>query len=94
MNNPIDQNDELRMQIEIGKALDRMKQSDDFKLVIEQNYINNTLINTSQEMLDINPVFRQEALEKIQAVNYFRKHLTEIENIAEAAMQDFDSEVA
>ena len=90
MNNPNIQNDELREQIELGKALDRLEVNDDFKLVIKHSYIVNVLMNESQGMLDMNPVFRQEALEKIQSVNYLRQHLTELKNNADAASVDFD----
>ena len=94
MNNPNNQNDELREQIELGKALDRLKKNDDFILVIKQSYINDVLMKKSQGMLDVNPVFRQEALEQIQSVNYLRKHLTDIEYIADGASQDFEQEEA
>lgn len=92
MNNPNTENDELRNSIELGKALDRLQVNDDFILVIKQSYIMNVLINESQNMLDVNPVFRQEALEKIQSVNYLRKHLTELKNISDAASDDFKQE--
>ena len=49
-----------------------------------------TLIVESQGMLDQSPPMRQEALEKIQSVNYFRQYLTTIKNNAQAAIEELN----
>lgn len=91
MNNP-NENDELRKQIELGKHLDDLQTHPGFIAVIKEGYIVNVLMNESQNMLDVNPVFRQEALEKIQSVNYLRQYFTELRNISDAASADFEQE--
>ena len=49
-----------------------------------------TLIVESQGMLDQSPPMRQEALEKIQSVNYFRQYLTTIKNNTQAAIEELN----
>ena len=81
-------NQELKYQIELGDALKRLEVNPDFVTVIKDGYIMRTLIQESQGMLDINPPIRQEALEMVQSVNYFRQFLTSIRNAADGAKQD------
>ncbi len=89
MNNP---NDELREQIELGKALNRLEVNDDFIKVITNGYIINTLLNKSENLLDANPTSRQETLEKMQSVIGLKRHLTELRNMASTAAEDFSAE--
>lgn len=84
--------EELNYQIELGAALDRLEQNPDFVKVIKEAVIKKVLLVDSQYMLDVNPHVRQEALEKVQSVNYLRQELTEIKNIAEGAKQDRGAE--
>ncbi len=81
-------NQELKYQMELGDALKRLEVNPDFVAVIKDGYIMRTLIVESQGMLDVNPPLRQEALEKVQSVNYFREYLTKIRNVADGARQD------
>jgi len=84
-------NDELRDQIELGNALARLEHNPDFTRVIKDGYIMQTLVVESQGMLDVNPPVRQEALEKVQSVNYFRQYLTVLRNVAEGAKVDLEA---
>ena len=86
MNSPENEYNEDREKIALGKALEELENDKNFILVIKQSFIINILMNESQDMLDVNPVFRQEALEKIQSVNYLRKHFAIIKNDAESAL--------
>jgi len=79
---------ELSAQVQAGEDLAWLQGDSRFKRLITQGYIVDVLMNESQYMMDANPAIRQEALEKIQSVNYFRQYLTEIANIAEGAKQD------
>jgi len=87
-------NQEQKYQIELGDALKRLEVNPDFIAVIKDGYIMSTLIRDSQDMLDINPPIRQEALEKVQSVNYFRQYLTSIRNVADGAREDLVQEEA
>lgn len=87
MNNQDAGNTELIEQIEIGQALQRLEQNPDYKLVIGQAYIMDTLVDRSIDMLDIQPPIRQEAMEAVMAVTYFRKRLTELKMNAVSAVE-------
>jgi len=84
-------NTELHYQVALGQALERLQSNPDFRKVISEGYIVDVLMNESQGMLDMNPAFRQESLEKIQSVNYLRQYLTTIKNVADGAAQDIQA---
>lgn len=85
-NQPTD-TQELNKMIELGQALHRLENNPDFKLVIKDSYIMNTLVVKSQGMLAVAPHERQEALEEVQSVNYLRNHLTSIRDNAAGAVE-------
>jgi len=87
MNNQSTENAELQRMVELGQALHRLEQNPDFIEVVKRGYIQNTLIVDSQEMLDIQPPIRQEALEKIQSVNYLRQYFTNVMSDAASAVE-------
>ena len=80
----------LNSAVALGQALQRLEKNEDFLAVIKDDYIMRTLIVESQGMLDQSPPMRQEALEKIQSVNYFRQYLTTIKNNAQAAIEELN----
>ena len=92
INNQTNERAELHKQVELGQALQRLEKNADFIAVIKDAYVMRTLIVESQAMLDIQPPIRQEALEKIQSVNYFRQHLTDIRSEAIAATEALNGE--
>ena len=81
---------DLNSAVALGQALQRLEKNEDFLAVIKDDYIMRTLIVESQGMLDQSPPMRQEALEKIQSVNYFRQYLTTIKNNAQAAIEELN----
>lgn len=90
INNQTNNRAELTRAVELGQALQKLESDPNFLLVIKDDYIMRTLIVESQGMLDQSPPIRQEALEKIQSVNYFRQHLTMIKNSAQAALEELN----
>lgn len=94
MNNPNEVENEIRSKIELGESLEWLQNTKQFQAVIKNSYIIDTLMNKSQDMLDVNPVFRQEALEKIQSVNYLRQHFISINDEYERALEDSKEEIA
>ena len=76
--------------VELGQALQRLEKNEDFIEVIKNGYIMNTLIVDSQGMMDQSPPMRQEALEKVMSVNYFRQNLTVLKNEAQAAYEELN----
>ena len=87
MSNQVDSDLEIREQIEMGKALERMKNTDDFKLVIANGYIKRTLVVDSQGITSDDPYTRQKTLDLLMAVNYFRDHLNGVTNDAISATE-------
>ncbi len=90
INNQTNNRADLNSAVALGQALQRLEKNEDFLAVIKDDYIMRTLIVESQGMLDQSPPMRQEALEKIQSVNYFRQHLTTIKNNAQAALEELN----
>lgn len=90
INNQTNNRADLNSAVALGQALQRLEKNEDFLAVIKDDYIMRTLIVESQGMLDQSPPMRQEALEKIQSVNYFRQHLTTIKNSAQAALEELN----
>ena len=88
INNQTNNRADLNSAVALGQALQRLEKNEDFLAVIKDDYIMRTLIVESQGMLDQSPPMRQEALEKIQSVNYFRQYLTTIKNNAQAAIEE------
>lgn len=84
---------ELIKAIELGQALQRLEKNEDFLAVIKNGYIMNTLIVDSQGMMDQSPPMRQEALERVMSVNYFRQYLTVLKNEAQAAYEELNGGV-
>jgi hypothetical protein len=82
---------ELHRDIELGQALSRLEHNDDFRIVIKDGYIMDTLVRKSQGMLDTAPPIRQEALEEVQSVNYLRRFLTTIRDNAIDAHEALNS---
>ena len=74
INNQTNNRADLNSAVALGQALQRLEKNEDFLAVIKDDYIMRTLIVESQGMLDQSPPMRQEALEKIQSVNYFRQY--------------------
>ena len=89
MNNP---EDTLRNDIELGNALKRLVVDPDYIKVINESYINNTLINESEGILDSDPLVRQETIEKIQSVHNFKRHIMKLKNAGECATEDFSEQ--
>lgn len=77
--------------IELGQALQRLEKNEDFLAIIKDGYIMATLVVGSQGMLDQSPPMRQEALEKVQSVNYFRQYLTTVMSDAQAAYEELNN---
>jgi hypothetical protein len=90
INNQTNNRADLNSVVALGQALQRLEKNEDFLAVIKDDYIMRTLIVESQGMLDQSPPMRQEALEKIQSVNYFRQYLTTIKNNAQAALEELN----
>ena len=90
INNQTTNRADLNSAVALGQALQRLEKNEDFLAVIKDDYIMRTLIVESQGMLDQSPPMRQEALEKIQSVNYFRQYLTTIKNNAQAAIEELN----
>lgn len=90
INNQTNNRADLNSAVALGQALQRLEKNEDFLAVIKDEYIMRTLIAESQGMLDQSPPMRQEALEKIQSVNYFRQYLTTIKNNAQAAIEELN----
>ena len=90
INNQTNNRADLNSAVALGQALQRLEKNEDFLAVIKDDYIMRTLIVESQGMLDQSPPMRQEALEKIQSVNYFRQYLTTIKNNAQAAVEELN----
>ena len=90
INNQTNNRADLNSAVALGQALQRLEKNEDFLAVIKDDYIMRTLIVESQGMLDQSPPMRQEALEKIQSVNYFRQYLTTIKNNAKAAIEEIN----
>ena len=90
INNQTNNRADLNSAVALGQALQRLEKNEDFLAVIKDDYIMRTLIVESQGMLDQSPPMRQEALEKIQSVNYFRQYLTSIKNNAQAAIEELN----
>ena len=90
INNQTNNRADLNSAVALGQALQRLEKNEDFLAVIKNDYITRTLIVESQGMLDQSPPMRQEALEKIQSVNYFRQYLTTIKNNAQAALEELN----
>ena len=90
INNQTNNRADLNSAVALGQALQRLEKNEDFLAVIKDDYIMRTLIVESQGMLDQSPPMRQEALEKIQSVNYFRQYLTTIKNSAQAAIEELN----
>lgn len=90
INNQTNNIADLNSAVALGQALQRLEKNEDFLAVIKDDYIMRTLIVESQGMLDQSPPMRQEALEKIQSVNYFRQYLTTIKNNAQAALEELN----
>ena len=90
INNQTNNRADLNSAVALGQALQRLEKMEDFLAVIKDDYIMRTLIVESQGMLDQSPPMRQEALEKIQSVNYFRQYLTTIKNNAQAAIEELN----
>ena len=90
INNQTNNRADLNSAVALGQALQRLEKNEDFLAVIKDDYIMRTLIVESQGMLDQSPPMRQEALEKIQSVNYFRQYLTTIRNNAQAAIEELN----
>ena len=90
INNQTNNRADLNSAVALGQALQRLEKNEDFLAVIKDDYIMRTLIVESQGMLDQSPPIRQEALEKIQSVNYFRQYLTTIKNNAQAALEELN----
>ena len=88
MNNREISTDDIRYQIELGKALDRLEVNSDFKLLIEDGYIAETLLTTSMDLIDTDPIIRQETEDKIKGVNRLKAHLQTVRLNAECAQQD------
>lgn len=80
----------LMRAIELGQALQRLEKNEDFVEVVKNGYIMNTLIVDSQGMMDQSPPMRQEALEKVMSVNYFRQYLTILKSEAQAAYEELN----
>lgn len=80
--------EELLKYVELGQALQRLKSNEDFKLIIADKYVKDTLMNQSALLVDTTPGARQEILEEILSVNYLRKFLSEIEDRANNAMDE------
>ena len=90
INNQTNNRADLNSAVALGQALQRLEKNEDFLAVIKDDYIMRTLIVESQGMLDQSPPMRQEALEKMQSVNYFRQYLTTIKNNAQAAIEELN----
>ena len=90
INNQTNNRADLNSAVALGQALQRLEKNEDFLAVIKDDYIRRTSIVESQGMLDQSPPMRQEALEKIQSVNYFRQYLTTIKNNAQAAIEELN----
>ena len=90
INNQTNNRADLNSAVALGQALQRLEKNEDFLAVIKDDYIMRTLIVESQGMLDQSPPMRQEALEKLQSVNYFRQYLTTIKNNAQAAIEELN----
>ena len=90
INNQTNNRADLNSAVALGQALQRLEKNEDFLAVIKDDYIMRTLIVESQGMLDQSPPMRQEALEKIQSVNYFRQYLTTIKNNSQAAIEELN----
>ena len=90
INNQTNNRADLNSAVALGQALQRLEKNEDFLAVIKDDYIMRTLIVESQGMLDQSPPMRQEALEKIQSVNYFRQYLTTIKSDAQAALEELN----
>lgn len=90
INNQTNNRADLNRAVALGQSLEILEKNEHFLAVIKDDYIMRTLIVESQGMLDQSPPMRQEALEKIQSVNYFRQHLTTVKNNAQAALEELN----
>ena len=86
-NNHTTEQAELVRAVDLGQALHRLENNPDFIAVVKDAYIMQNLVVKSQDMMDIQPPIRQEALECIQSVNYLRKHFSDVRDNALGAIE-------
>ena len=77
--------DELKEQMELGQSLERLLINADFKKVIIDGYINDTLLN-SEGIL--NTATKDDTITNIMAVNLLKDYLYRTANIAAASSDD------
>lgn len=87
MNNQNDSDLQIRREIQLGEALDRLKINPDFQMVIVDEVITNTLLKGSQSIISPEPVTRNMVIEEIIGVNMLRDKLARMTNAKEVALQ-------
>ena len=89
MNNPKEESDlQIRQDMELGRDLEYLQTLPQFQRVVIDGYIKNVLSNTSKDMISLNPAVRQNVMEEIMSVGYFRQYLDNIVSSATIATED------
>ena len=89
VNNPkstISVDEEIRQQRQLGLDLQELERSEAYNRVIG-GYLNSELIEATEDMLTQGPS-RQEALERVMSIGYFKLYLQRIKNDAETAADE------
>ena len=77
----------LKNDIAIGTAVKALKVNPNWKQVIDEGFCSSYLLSATRDMVHPNEVTRKIAIEKIQAVEYFKQYLVTVLNIAADAEQ-------
>jgi adenylate cyclase class IV len=76
---------ELKTEVERGIALKGLLANNNWKLVIDEGFLDAYLKNATRDMISSDDDARRMAKEKIQAVEYFKLYLITTLNIASDA---------
>ena len=68
---------EIRNKLELGQALERLLNNPDFDTVITQGYVEKVLLERSGEVISADGMARQQVIEQIMSVGYFKQYLND-----------------
>ena len=85
MNNPDTTEEvEISKQYQLGLDLQELERSDAYRRIIG-SYMADSLVEATENMIDINPAVRQESMEKVMSIGYFKQYLSNIAGDAQSA---------
>jgi hypothetical protein len=88
MNNHNSTDEELRVDIKLGEALNRLYTNDDFLLVIGESYLTNELYKASEEFTSYDDTVVKHAHSKVDGIARLKEHLNTISINAENAKNE------